>query len=343
MKKNKVLLLLDHCLGGGVEKFIQTLHSADISKNSVKVISLFKPITPLKLNSDCSFEYVFNETSEFAIKMARAFLSDEILKYDLIIVSHPKMTKVMSHFENSSIVYVCHGFSKEFYSNIFNKIRYYYFLRRVYKNKKLVCVSHGLEQVIKKIVPTCTSCTIHNPIDHQGILALAEEYTYKHNDYYVYVGRLSKEKNVNKIISDFYVSKAYLNHKLVIVGDGCERDEIKKLINKLNLDGKVIMEGYLVNPYPVIKKARALVLSSDREGFGYVIAEALLLKTPVISVDCDFGPRDLIVGGNKMFLKKMDECLFKDVNPNSFSFDEFSVSMLEPAIVIERYASFKNI
>ncbi|MBT5924028.1 MAG: glycosyltransferase, partial [Cellvibrionales bacterium] len=57
---------------------------------------------------------------------------------------------------------------------------------------------------------------------------------------------------------------------------------------------KVIFAGFHANPYPLIKQADLLVLSSDFEGLGMVLLEALALHTPAISSDCRSGPSEIL-------------------------------------------------
>jgi glycosyltransferase involved in cell wall biosynthesis len=65
----------------------------------------------------------------------------------------------------------------------------------------------------------------------------------------------------------------------------------------LGIEAAVDFLGFRENPLPLIKRASALVLSSDYEGFGNVIVEALGCGTPVISTDCPFGPAEILADG----------------------------------------------
>ncbi|HEY7774060.1 MAG TPA: glycosyltransferase, partial [Marinagarivorans sp.] len=70
----------------------------------------------------------------------------------------------------------------------------------------------------------------------------------------------------------------------------------KKLAAKYDVLDRVIFPGFKKNPYPWIKHAKGLVLSSDFEGFPTVLLEALALGVNVISSDCNFGPREILTG-----------------------------------------------
>ena len=57
------------------------------------------------------------------------------------------------------------------------------------------------------------------------------------------------------------------------------------------------MLGFLDNPYPIMKHSKLFVLSSDWEGFGMVLIEALSLKKQIVSTDCPSGPREILDNG----------------------------------------------
>ncbi|MEA3117231.1 MAG: hypothetical protein QOI13_501, partial [Paraburkholderia sp.] len=84
---------------------------------------------------------------------------------------------------------------------------------------------------------------------------------------------------------------------LVLIGDGPDRERLERLVDELGIRAFVRFLGFCPNPFPYIRAALALVLSSRSEGFGMVLGEAMALGTPVISTDCPTGPRDLLDGG----------------------------------------------
>src|SRR5690606_32684391 len=90
-------------------------------------------------------------------------------------------------------------------------------------------------------------------------------------------------------------------------GKGDQEARLRDSISELGLADRVMLLGYKTNPYPYIKNARALILTSDAEGLPRVLIEALLLGTPVISVDCPSGPREILRGVLSDFLIPMED------------------------------------
>jgi glycosyltransferase involved in cell wall biosynthesis len=111
------------------------------------------------------------------------------------------------------------------------------------------------------------------------------------------VGRLSYEKGFDLLIrAHAKVLKKGIEHNLIIVGDGPHRSKLQELIYHLEVTNTVFMPGYVENQYPLIKKARALVLSSRFEGLPGVIIEALALGKPVVATACG-GPVEILCDG----------------------------------------------
>lgn len=111
------------------------------------------------------------------------------------------------------------------------------------------------------------------------------------------VGRLTKQKDFSTLIKAFSLVRQAREAKLLILGEGEEREKLKKLIAKLGLYNDVSLCGYVENPYPYMAHAAMLVLSSRWEGLPTVLVEAMALGTPVISTDCPGGSREILEEG----------------------------------------------
>ncbi|MFC1711442.1 glycosyltransferase family 4 protein [Patescibacteria group bacterium] len=106
------------------------------------------------------------------------------------------------------------------------------------------------------------------------------------DDYLLYLGTLKPSKNISKLIKAFkmFVLK-YPKTKLVLAGKkGWLYKEIFALVKKLNLEEKIVFTGYVSekDKLALLKKAKALILSSLWEGFGIPVLEAFGSNTPVI-------------------------------------------------------------
>lgn len=127
---------------------------------------------------------------------------------------------------------------------------------------------------------------IHAPINTSEI-----------GDYIIAVGRLRNDiKQFDKLITTYKESKLHEKGvKLLIFGDGEDREKLAKLIVSENLSDAVKLMGFTDQLSTYVKNAKYMVLSSRVEGFPMVILEALQLQTPVISFDCTSGPREIII------------------------------------------------
>jgi glycosyltransferase involved in cell wall biosynthesis len=111
------------------------------------------------------------------------------------------------------------------------------------------------------------------------------------------VGRLAKEKDHASLIKAFALLPKDINAKLVILGEGPLRAELEALVTQLKLDSRVLLPGFMVDPYPWFQSADLFVLSSLWEGFGNVIVEAFECGLPVVSTNCPSGPAEILDDG----------------------------------------------
>ena len=99
--------------------------------------------------------------------------------------------------------------------------------------------------------------------------------------------------------------------KLIIAGEGEDEINIRNFIKEKQLQENIYLIGYIENIYPIIKRARAFILSSLWEDPGFVLLESAYCKTPVISSDCKTGPREILKNNFNAFV-------FQSNNTQSF-------------------------
>lgn len=183
--------------------------------------------------------------------------------------------------------------------------------RRIWKRfDRFFCVSKATREEFVKVSGCDTQARVlYNPINEEEIRKLAQAFPVeKKNGVYRYVacGRLTYQKGFDLLIEAFAQQDHASNSlELMMVGSGEDKAMLESLVNKYGLTGKVVFCGRQDNPYPYIASADAFVCSSRFEGYGLVVAEALVLGIPVLSTRCsgpeellDFGKRGLLVEGN---------------------------------------------
>lgn len=111
------------------------------------------------------------------------------------------------------------------------------------------------------------------------------------------VGRLKAQKNHALLIRAFKKMLAICDARLLIVGTGELAESTAAVARAEGIAEKVLMPGATINPTPYYRSSDLFVLSSDWEGFGTVIFEALACGLPVVSTDCRSGPSEILENG----------------------------------------------
>jgi glycosyltransferase involved in cell wall biosynthesis len=100
------------------------------------------------------------------------------------------------------------------------------------------------------------------------------------------VGRLVAFKNFPLLVDAFAMLAARRPRaRLIIIGDGAQRADLEAQVGRLDLRSRVAFVGHWQNPYPAIRRARAVAVTSHTEGLSTVLIEAMALGTPVVATD----------------------------------------------------------
>lgn len=177
---------------------------------------------------------------------------------------------------------------------------------KLYKSAgSLVAVSKGVAENIEKApgIPKGSVTTIYNPawtreMEENSREACDEPWLeQKRFPVIISAGRLTKQKDFPTLLRGFAELLKTIQARLIILGEGEDREELERLVEWLDLKDKVKMPGHVDNPLAYMSRAALFVLSSAWEGFGNVLVEALGCGLPIVSTDCPSGPREILEDG----------------------------------------------
>ncbi|UZT96648.1 glycosyltransferase [Chryseobacterium fluminis] len=168
-------------------------------------------------------------------------------------------------------------------------------IRKFFGFDKIMVISEKIEHLFSALAKDNSEkqkiVRIYNPLDTEEFLSKAEKpvinYTFDSSvPTFISVGTVFPQKGFDRLLK---VHKRLLDeglkHKILIVGDGYDFENIKKLKSDLGVDSTATMLGFTDNPYPYFKSADFYILSSRYEGFPTVLFEAITLKKKIISTD----------------------------------------------------------
>ncbi len=170
-------------------------------------------------------------------------------------------------------------------------------IRAIYpRSDHIIAVSRGIADDLAENFG-CRSnsiSTIANPVNLARIEAMAQMKPDLPlpERFIVMVSRLTKGKNVAMAVDALVRSRSDL--PLIILGEGRERDALTHQIEQLGLSDRVLMPGFVANPYAIVSRADCYLSASNGEGFPNGLVEALALGTPAISTNCPSGPSEVL-------------------------------------------------
>lgn len=214
-----------------------------------------------------------------------------------------------------------------------------------YDGRQITTVSKGLLADLTDIVglKPAFAQAIYEPYEPEMFTPYADEPTaFPVPEFILSLGTLEKRKRHDRLLRAYAASG--VKTPLVIMGKGSDEDvaRIQQAIRENKVEDRVIMEDFSTNPYPWIRQARFLVLASDAEGLPRVLVEALMLKTPLVSVDCPSGPRETLIYDLADYLvPREDEAAFADaikrMDASPVIIDDRYLAPFGPEVVMPQY------
>ncbi|MBF7071670.1 glycosyltransferase [Aliarcobacter butzleri] len=317
----KIVILINSLESGGAERVVSNLLNDFVDRYDCYLILIHKNIF-YTLDSRVKILNLNEQKNLLGIKK---FLRLPILAYKLSkLIKEYKFDQVISFLSRSNYINILSNILIK-HETIINErampsLQYEYgingkinkILIKTLYPRACLCLSnsYGNMMDLKNNFNVVKIEYIHNLFDIETIEELSKKDIefQKKRFTFVTVGRLDSGKNHKLLIEavkDF-------NADLWIIGDGELKEELKKYINELNLNDKVYLLGKKENPFSFLSKADCFVFSSNYEGFPNVLVEALVCGLPIISTDCQSGPREILAPTSNISFQLKDKIEFAE-------------------------------
>ncbi|MFN3271026.1 MAG: glycosyltransferase [Cloacibacterium caeni] len=180
----------------------------------------------------------------------------------------------------------------------FGKFSHIFFIKKI---NRIITINTESEKYFKNFNPNTQ--TIYNiigePFENCSVDFEAKE------NIITYVGRLSKEKNIDHIIDIYNSSKLVNNFKLHIIGEGELREILQKKAHNPNIIFRGIMSSDEICQH--LTKSKIIILTSQTEGLSTVLIEAMFCGNILLSYNCNYGPKEIVNNKNGFLIDVGDK------------------------------------
>lgn len=224
----------------------------------------------------------------------------------LSFLTRPNYIAVLSKFFNNNSKIIINERSTPSFiysSNLSGFINRFLIKRLFFRADQIFANSKGAKEDLEKNYGCKNVFVFYNPLDLEFINSVKPIKRVDKKPIFITIGRLDEGKNHTLAIS----AMKQVDGVLYIIGDGVLKKRLSSQIKKDGLEHKVFLLGSKKNPYKELKSADIFILTSLYEGFPTVILEALACGLPVISSDCNSGPREILATDEKSEFKNSFE------------------------------------
>lgn len=311
----RILFLIPNLSVGGAEKVLVNLvNNMDTSKYDITVMTLFGGgVNEQFLKSHIKYKYCFKKTFRGNSQILKLF-SPKILykrfikdRYDIIVSYLEGPTaRIVSGCTDDSTKLVswihCHQYTLKGMSYAFRSVKEA--LNCYSRFCYTVCVSEGVKKDFSSITGFKDNIgVLYNTNETSVIIDLSNEPLELNVDENTIniclVGKIAKSKGVDRILRVHrkLLSEGFNTH-LYYLGVGPEEDNLKAYISREGIGNKVTFLGYQTNPYKYIKACDLFICASFAEGFSTAATEALIVGTPVVTVEVS-GMKEMLGENNE--------------------------------------------
>lgn len=324
----RILIVIDGLPGGGAEKVVLTLAEGFLQLGHQVSLFSLRNVCDYSVPATIDYQVIkdnchtpwrkLNELSRRAKALDRHITNAEKTggTFNLVFSNLHKTDRIVSRSKvlNANTVWFClHGmFSASYLGHRrgFDKWLKKKKIADIYQHRNIVAVSQAVaDDIINEFgVHPRRLAVIANPFDIEQIHTLSDEScVLPAKEYLVHVGRFHSHKRHDRLLKAYALTKLAI--PLVLIGKGSDEytAKLKALAEALGISEQVHFMGFQKNPYPLIRHAKQLILSSDSEGFGNVLVEAMLCGTPVVSTRCPGGPESILQGDLARGLADLNE------------------------------------
>ena len=332
-KENLITIMALHLGYGGIEQYISSLCKMLDINYQIEIISTYKVLDKpaFYFDNKIDIKYLINtkpnkEELKKSLKEKKYFTTlkegikslillyrkkylnieyIENIKSKYIITTRDFHNRLVGEYADPTIIKIAtehnyHNNNKKYIKKIVNSVK---------KVNYFVLVSKTLQEFYKDKVNT--KCIyIPNALDY---LPKKKSNCQSHN--LISIGRLSKEKgqlDLLKVVT--LLKKDYKDIKLYLIGDGEEKNNLKKYINSHNLKKNVILTGFLSKNEIELKMldSSIFVTTSYTESFGLAVLEACSYKVPIVAFDSAEGVKTLLKNDCGILIAKRDKIKMKN-------------------------------
>lgn len=280
--------------GGGTQRVVSNLANAFCEYYEVELLSIYQtnetPAFPLNHKVKLNFLHhkergmVRGKFYKLIDKFYESYLLKKRYQNCIIIYNNMPHYPIFKN-KNTHYLYILHERQKKFRT----KYKHYDALIAINLEQKALLEKHHKNVIyIPNFLPKMPDAITN----HQQKVVL-------------FLGRFSKEKGVLRLINIWKKVQEdgkFKDWKLIIVGEGVQKEQIEDKIKALHLSTSIIIKPFTKEVEKEYLSASIYAMTSHKEGFGMVLIESASYALPSVAFDITSGPSDIIENEKSGFL-----------------------------------------